>query len=200
MIPHNGTSDDQSSSQVDSVRLSLGSPLSQVGDMEDSPCREYNSGEVIYANQNINHDDDDIHPKRRCSEQDIHDLSISHYSNHTVVDSDRVLRSMRQSNMAHSTNMKPSASTSNNGQHNNNEEQQYHLDNIKPRTESATIPSRRSHRLAFHRQYTTDDINQGDHSTPTFRSTNHHDQERQQQEGLQALTRIETQFAELRNR
>ncbi|KAI7886437.1 hypothetical protein K492DRAFT_203237 [Lichtheimia hyalospora FSU 10163] len=213
MIPHNDTPSDQSSSQADSARLLLGSPLSQAGDMEDSPCHEYNSGKVIYANPNINHDDDmrpkrqDAHPtsngydRTRHSEQDTHDLSISHYSNHTVGDSDRVFRSMRQSNMARSTNMKRSVSTSNNEQHNNNEEQQYHWDNIRPRrTVSEIIPSRRSHRLAFRRQYTTDDINQSDHSTPTFRSTNHHNQERQQQEGLQALTRIETQFAELRNR
>lgn len=178
MVTYNYTAaDDQSSGQNDS-RLSLGSPLSQVDDIEDSPFREYNSGRIIYAIDDSTFNLDQSQQQRL--EQDVHDLSISQHS--TVGGSDRVLRSMsRQSSMQRS------ASTSS-----NHEEEQQYQGRKQRRTES--LPSRSSSRLAFRRHSTMDGVN---HSTSS--STSHEDQE-QQRQGLQALTRIETQFANLRNR
>lgn len=183
MVIYNYTAaDDQSSGQTDS-RLSLGSPLSQVDDIEDTPFREHNSGRIIYAiDDSTLNDLDQSQQQQQRLEQDVHDLSMEHHS--TVGGSDRVLRSMSR----HSS-MKRSASTSSNHE----EEQQYH-DRTQRRTES--LPSRSSSRLAFRRQSTMDGVN---HSTSSSSSTSHEDQE-QRRQGLQALTRIEYQFANLRNR
>lgn len=212
MLTRNYTvADDPSSStsqQADS-RLSLGSPLSQGGDTEEFPSREYTSTRIIYAHQNMDIDDnndDDMRSTRSSTtlsdfdqrqqqqqfEQDVRDLSIAHHSSYAAGGSDRVLRSMRH---AHGTNMRRCALASNNEQHTN-----------------GLLPSstRSSPRLAWQKHTnangsSSSSSNQNedgqDRSTPTT-STNHEDQEQQQRqrEGLEALTRIEIQFAELRNR
>lgn len=209
MLTRNYTAadDPSSSSQADS-RLSLGSPLSQGGDTDDSPSREYTSSRIIYAHQSMDvdgddDDDDDMHPTRPSTtlsdfdqqrfEQDVLDLSIAHHSSYAVGGSDRVLRSMRH---AHDTNMgRRRALSSNNEQH-----------TIGSETLLPSSNRRNNLRFAYQRQTSTNgSINHNedgrDRSTPS-NSTNHHqDQEQQRQrEGLEALTRIETQFAELRNR
>ncbi|KAJ8657141.1 hypothetical protein O0I10_007221 [Lichtheimia ornata] len=210
MLTRNYTAadDPSSSSQADS-RLSLGSPLSQGGDTDDSPSREYTSSRIIYAHQSMDvdgdddGDDDDMHPTRPSTtlsdfdqqrfEQDVLDLSIAHHSSYAVGGSDRVLRSMRH---AHDTNMgRRRALSSNNEQH-----------TIGSETLLPSSNRRNNLRFAYQRQTSTNgSINHNedgrDRSTPSNSTNHHHDQEQQRQrEGLEALTRIETQFAELRNR